>query len=593
MSSTQEVGDIFSTGLGPSHAMLRSPTVLIVSIGLWGMNIFFFRLFGINYRYVLQYDLLKEQQQQQLELKEQKQESLATLSMSIPAAPVSSGSMASIGDMSITTTPVTSRKDDKTSSRSFDESDLEKEKDKDNLNLAVKDKYIDKEMLYLDSQYPALEASTTAGATITWYKLVIFSLILLFLLHATTRIWMDLLGRGVVGAVLCFYATFLIYIFIPLASNQWLRKAFQITLLRTFALIQPRCWCFRPTEMPRPIPFVDVFYADAMCSLSKVFFDWGMLLHMASHYPNPVPQAAHNIIIPSLFAALPFVIRARQCLLMWSIGRLKKDPNRYQHVANAIKYSTSIWPLLLSAYQKTMEDTVAAQSLNIYLILLQTVNALYALYWDIVMDWGMMQNPQAVVAQACISTTSLVAGSGGGDTTSKSKENASDHRLMRTNPCHHVWLRPRLRFGLTMSALIVLADAILRFSWLLRFVSSYLFVSHDAFVLCTQFLEVFRRSIWNLLRVEWENIKQKSKQLKARDSLSDTEDDEDRYDTMDSEMIGLLVGNTNNNNINNTTTTNTMGPTSTVSGQKSGSGIIGTGASLKSMLPSSTIIQIA
>ena len=30
----------------------------------------------------------------------------------------------------------------------------------------------------------------------------------------------------------------------------------------------------------------------------------------------------------------------------------------------------------------------------------------------------------------------------------------------------------------------------------------------DAFILCTQFLEVFRRCIWNLLRVEWEHMKQ-------------------------------------------------------------------------------------
>ena len=60
MSSTQEVGDIFGAGNGPANAMLRSPTVLIVAIGLWGMNLFFFRLFGINYKFVLMYDLLKE-----------------------------------------------------------------------------------------------------------------------------------------------------------------------------------------------------------------------------------------------------------------------------------------------------------------------------------------------------------------------------------------------------------------------------------------------------------------------------------------------------------------------------------------------------
>ena len=59
MSSTQEVGEIFGAGRGPAHAMLRSPTVLIASVGLWGMNVFFYRLFGINYIKVLRRDLLK------------------------------------------------------------------------------------------------------------------------------------------------------------------------------------------------------------------------------------------------------------------------------------------------------------------------------------------------------------------------------------------------------------------------------------------------------------------------------------------------------------------------------------------------------
>ena len=61
MSSTQEVGEIFGAGTGPAHAMLRSPTVLIASIGLWGMNVYFFRVFGIDYVKVLHHDLLKLQ----------------------------------------------------------------------------------------------------------------------------------------------------------------------------------------------------------------------------------------------------------------------------------------------------------------------------------------------------------------------------------------------------------------------------------------------------------------------------------------------------------------------------------------------------
>lgn len=363
MSSTQEVGDIFGAGKGPANAMLRSPTVLIVAIGLWGMNLFFFRLFGINYKYVLTYDLLKEKQQQQDN----------EPSGSIPPPPSSQQHHYS---RSTSSTSNTSRQSPPTSGALHSPQNGDSTAEKDN-SIVMLDESIQMLHEVAADLYPAFDSTSNvlSGARITWFKLVLFSLILLLMLHLTTHLWMDYFGRGVVGAIFFFYTSLLIYIFVPLSSNQWLRKAFYITLQRTGALIYPRCWCFRhttPSNLPREVPFIDVFYADAMCSLSKVFFDWGILLHMMSHYPEPVPQAAHNIIVPSMFAAVPFLIRARQCILMYSIGKLKQDPKRYQHVANAIKYSTSIWPLLVSAYQKTLLDPVAAKSLDKYLYLLQT-----------------------------------------------------------------------------------------------------------------------------------------------------------------------------------------------------------------------------
>jgi hypothetical protein len=227
-----------------------------------------------------------------------------------------------------------------------------------------------------------------------------------------------------------------------------------------------------------------------MCSLSKVFFDWGMLFHLASHFPEPVPASTHAIMIPSFCAAIPYIIRARQCLIMHTVGRIKADPNRYQHILNAIKYTTSIFPLCLSAYQATI-DPEAAQKWEAVLIVLLVINALYALTWDVVMDWGMLRNPSAVIVHApCV----------GG----------MPSETMQTKSCGHALMRPRLRFGLMASAIILLTDALLRFSWTLRFVQHGLFPSKDSFVLATQFLEVFRRAIWNLLRVEWEHEKQEA-----------------------------------------------------------------------------------
>jgi hypothetical protein len=151
------------------------------------------------------------------------------------------------------------------------------------------------------------------------------------------------------------------------------------------------------------------------------------------------------------------------------------------------------------------------------------------------MDWGMMQDTNAVVQTATATLACLPKGEAKGHTAIK----------QRDGPCHHVCLRPRLRFGLTLSSLIVVADSLLRFSWTLKLVGGgKLFASNDAFVLCTQFLEVFRRAMWNLLRVEWENIKQRkwqstrSKRDKHRDSLSDHEDDytDDQFHDTDDEL---------------------------------------------------------
>ena len=192
------------------------------------------------------------------------------------------------------------------------------------------------------------------GASITWYKLVFFSFCLLFVLHFTTHFWMEVLGRSSIGAVFSFYGAVFIYILLPLPSTRWLKRAVKITLQRCLELLTPRF--HNSQQYLRPIPFIDVFFADAMCSMSKVFFDWGMMGHMAFHYPDPVPPATHNIIIPMLCAAVPFLIRARQCWVMLIIGRRKNDPKRYQHLANAIKYSTSIWPLLVSAYERTLPE---------------------------------------------------------------------------------------------------------------------------------------------------------------------------------------------------------------------------------------------
>lgn len=134
-----------------------------------------------------------------------------------------------------------------------------------------------------------------------------------------------------------------------------------------------------------------------------------------------------------------------------------------------------------------------------YLIALLVVNSFYSLLWDIVMDWGMCSDPAAIMEHTCVGAP----------------------EQLKAPSCGHAILRPRLRFGLLASTGILVGDAFLRFAWTLRFHQT-MFPTKDHFVLFTQFLEVFRRAIWNLLRVEWENLKHQ----KERSTIDEVDDEE-------------------------------------------------------------------
>ena len=126
------------------------------------------------------------------------------------------------------------------------------------------------------------------------------------------------------------------------------------------------------------------------------------------------------------------------------------------------------------------------------------------------MDWGMMKNPAALVEHTVGQCVPLMPSA------------INDRK--QSPGCVEVTLRPRLRFGASLSILIVVIDTVLRFSWTLRFCESEVFTSNDAYILTTEFMEVFRRALWNLLRVEWEYIKQMraKKAQMAEDNLEMT-----------------------------------------------------------------------
>jgi hypothetical protein len=401
MSGTQEVGEIFGAGRGASNAMLRSPTVLIASVGLWGMNIYLFKLFSIDYVKVLNHDLIKLEEQ--MDRSDHQQEPVS------PQQNMLNGRGGRFRNGRGWASKVCN-----ICSKNSDYEKVESEISSQNAESSKSGTMLEAHAVGTDSgdeEHATMEVphhhhpqhhllhdnDARWSEEITAGRLIGLSITLLVLLHGTYTIWLDVLGGEQIGAVFAFYGAVTMAILFPLPSTRWLRLSAVLTLQRAYELIRMRFHCVSLlfqrnssttdddksfVKIPRPIPFIDVFFADAMCSLSKVFFDWGMLLHMAAYYPKPVPMSAYHILIPSAFAAVPFLIRARQCMVMWTVTSLKNDPGRYQHLWNALKYCTSIFPLCLSAYQRTvMKDR--AHELEPVLILLLILNASYALWWDV------------------------------------------------------------------------------------------------------------------------------------------------------------------------------------------------------------------
>ena len=243
MSAGQEVGEIFGSGTGPATALLRSPTVIIASIGLWGMNIYFFRLFGIDYVKVLNGG--KDPYLSTDPSSENSGKSnTATETEYIPKSENGKGTQQ---ELSQTAKGRQSKGDSKST-----------------VTVPSDDKVV---------TVPAPSPITSCpGAEVTAGKCISLCIILYALLHLIEFMWIDVLKGGTIGAIFAFYATVAFGIALPLHQTQWIRIAVGTVVYRGLELLNPRCSCIGHVP-PTPVPFVDVFFADAMCSLSKVFFD--------------------------------------------------------------------------------------------------------------------------------------------------------------------------------------------------------------------------------------------------------------------------------------------------------------------------------
>ncbi|KAL7117235.1 hypothetical protein ACP275_03G060200 [Erythranthe tilingii] len=138
------------------------------------------------------------------------------------------------------------------------------------------------------------------------------------------------------------------------------------------------------------ISFADFFLADIFTSMSKVFSDLERSVCRMVHrqvatiawFEADSVCGSHAVAIP-IVLVLPYIFRFFQCL------RQYRDTRERTALLNALKYSTAVPVIFLSALKY---HVIPEKWTNMYrpLWLFSSVlNSLYSFYWDITRDWDL------------------------------------------------------------------------------------------------------------------------------------------------------------------------------------------------------------
>eukprot|EP00928_Gymnodinium_smaydae_P023705 TRINITY_DN19459_c0_g2_i1.p1 TRINITY_DN19459_c0_g2~~TRINITY_DN19459_c0_g2_i1.p1 ORF type:complete len:453 (-),score=44.01 TRINITY_DN19459_c0_g2_i1:123-1481(-) len=320
----------------------------------------------------------------------------------------------------------------------------------------------------------------------------------------------------------CLWALVAFYVAIPLVLCAPLPNV----SARRFAFRRPLWQALRRCLFPlttRETPFVEVLVADGLTSLNKCLFDLGLGIYALSRITGlpfseslSVSEASreeNHIVsvrtaldeggrspIPFLLWALPSLIRARQCCLT---AHYADAWTRKVQYANLAKYMTAL-PTIFFAYclanapkpanrsvvMEELEDgpillplQLDASNIQGLWVLATLVNSVFSFMWDVVFDWGLLHAPLTVIA--------------------------------KTEPagCSTLGLRPTLllrqKVGIGVYHVAIFANLLGRAlgpSLRLSPVCEAHIWGSFACSSIQQSMEVMRRCMWNVFRVEWQCV---------------------------------------------------------------------------------------
>ena len=297
-----------------------------------------------------------------------------------------------------------------------------------------------------------------------------FSLVVASLLTAayalTMTLFTNMMGLTVESGVAIFYLVLVLsQMLLPSTLPGQETKASFFRLLRTIVFTGST------------ISFPEVLLADALCSLSKVFKDFGVTIisiYASASGKSVVDLHEEGMIICALLASVPFAIRVRQCMVQ--LDGCKDNMSKLPVTLNIIKYISSFPPIWLAAaaslgfFHPALPSFTAAMA---------TINSLYSYLWDVVQDWGLLQFTRE----------------------------------------GRVYGRQRIMYPVAVYVIACFVNLVLRFSWAANRVPYFAAFHASHLVLMVELAEVARRAMWNFFRIEWEILVQ-TERANSRENLA-------------------------------------------------------------------------
>ncbi|KAG0253857.1 protein-ER retention protein [Mortierella polycephala] len=265
------------------------------------------------------------------------------------------------------------------------------------------------------------------------------------------------------------------------------------------------------------VSFADVILADILTSFARVFGDLVVVLClMFLDWDGTRGDACYGSILVPIMTSIPYCIRLRQCISEYMESNYTTD----RHLLNALKYATAFPVIIISSMQKTAKAAsvkgleydgyLSDNSLFRLWLFFVALNSFYSFYWDIYHDWNLIQIQPAGrgAASGLMSPTTptpMTEISKGANVNSSS-----------SNISINAFQRLRRRFGMRTCLhyenpkfyyMAAILDFLLRTTWMLKLVSNIQIEEYEGGVFTMQCLEVLRRWIWVIFRLESEMVK--------------------------------------------------------------------------------------